>query len=139
MKKYWKTLLTFFPSLLIMIALAHGAVGDAPVEQRLAEEKPKEKLTIKKIMKEAHKKPTELLKKVAMGKASKKEKDRLLHLYTAMSKMKPPQGEAKSWKEKCGLLITAAKGAVDGKKDADKLLRKAANCKGCHQLHKPAK
>ena len=139
MQKNWKTFLPFIPALLFMIALAHGAIGDAPAGQRLAEEKPKEKLTIKKVMKEAHKKPKELLKKVAMGKATEKEKKRLLHLYAAMSKMKPPTGEEKSWKGKCGLLVTAAKAAVDNKKDAGKQLTKASNCKGCHNLHKPTK
>ena len=98
-----------------------------------AEKKP---LTIKQVMKEAHKKPILLLKKVAMGKATSKQKDRLLELYQALAKAKPPKGELKGWKEKCGLLVTAAKSAIDGKPEAKKLLEKASNCKGCHKLYK---
>ncbi len=94
-------------------------------------------ISIKQVMKEAHKKPSQLLKNVAMGKATGKQKTRLLTLYTAMAKKTPPKGDSKGWKEKCGLLVAAAKAAVDGKSDAKKQLAKASNCKGCHQLHKP--
>jgi hypothetical protein len=127
---------------LLMLAYASDVIRDtraasAPAAgQTPAVAVKKGPITIKQVMKEAHKKPSELLKKVAMGKASDKQKARLLELYTAMAKTKPPKGDIKGWKEKCGLLITAAKAAVDGKPDAKKLLAKASNCKGCHKLYK---
>ena len=101
--------------------------------------KPAEKLTIKKIMIEVHKKPTELLKKVAMGKADAKQKKRLLELYQAMAKMKPPKGDAKSWKEKTTLLITASKRPPRGKRTPANCCSRPASCKNCHDLHKPTK
>ena len=127
---------------LIMLAFVSGVVrdtraaGEPSAGQNPTGPVKKGPITIKQVMKEAHKKPSQLLKKVAMGKATDKQKARLLELYTAMSKTKPPKGDIKGWKEKCGLLVTAAKAAVDGKPDAEKLLAKASSCKGCHQLHK---
>ena len=123
---------------LMMLACTSGVVRETRAAGApTAGQKPTGPITIGQVMKEAHKKPDQLLKKVAMGKASGKEKARLLELYTAMSKTKPPKGDIKGWKEKCGLLVTAAKAAIDRKPDAKKLLAKASSCKGCHQLHKP--
>ena len=94
-------------------------------------------LSISEIMTEAHKKPSELLKKVATGSATPQQKQRLLELYQALAAQSPPKGDAKSWTAKTGLLTKAAQAAVDGKVDADKELTKAANCKACHEAHKP--
>jgi len=99
-----------------------------------AREKDKPKYTIKEVMKEAHK--SGLYKKVASGKADKEEKEKLLELYTALSMNKPPKGDEKDWKERTDALVKAAKEAVDGDKGAGKDIQKAANCKGCHELHK---
>ena len=95
-----------------------------------------DELTIKDIMHEAHRKPDELLKKVATGQATEQQKKRLLELYEALAKNEPPQGDASSWKAKTDLLIAAAKAAVEGKPDAGAQLNKAANCKSCHEEHK---
>jgi hypothetical protein len=99
-----------------------------------ADDKPK--YTIKEVMQKAHKGP--LLKKVLSGKASQDEKDELVIGYTALSLNKPPRGEAADWKEKTEALISAAKAV--GKDDKDKQalakLKKASNCKACHDQHK---
>jgi hypothetical protein len=93
-------------------------------------------ITIKDVMKEAHKKPKELLRKVVMGKATDVEKQRLLELYKAMAKGKPPKGTAESWKAKSDLIVSAAQAVIDGKPDAARELTKATNCMGCHKAHK---
>jgi hypothetical protein len=94
-----------------------------------ADEKPK--YTIKEVMKEAMK--GGLCKKVATGKASKEEKDKLLEMFKALTQNKPPKGESDSWKTKTDALVSAANG------DDGKALGKAANCMACHEVHKGKK
>ena len=95
---------------------------------------PKEKLTIKVIMKEAHK--DGLIKKVATGKASEKETKRLHELYTEMAKLSPPKGDKKSWDEKTKALVDSAKAAVDKDPKFKTKLKNASNCSACHKIHK---
>ncbi|MGE3805796.1 MAG: hypothetical protein AB7K24_14065 [Gemmataceae bacterium] len=92
-------------------------------------------IEIKDVMKEAMK--GGLCKKVATGKADKAEKEKLLKLFQAMAKQKPPKGDAESWKAKTGALVAAAQAAVKDDKDAGKKLQAAANCAACHKVHKP--
>ncbi len=91
---------------------------------------------IEKVMKKAMK--GGLCKKVASGKASDAEKQELAKLFLAMSKAKPPKGDAESWKKKSGALYKAAADVAAGKDGAVAALRKAANCKACHSVHRPA-
>ena len=95
-----------------------------------------DKITIKQVMQKAHK--GGLKDKVAKGQASDAEKAELLKLYKALATNKPPKGEQESWNAKTKSLVTAAQAAVDGKDNAGALLMKAANCKACHDAHKPA-
>ncbi len=120
-----KTLLTGF-----VVAVAAGLVTWEVT--RAGEEKPK--YTIKDVMQKAHK--GGLMKKVADGKASKEEKEELLAMYTALTMNKPPMGGEKSWKEKTTALVDAAKAAA---KDDQAVagVSKAANCMGCHSVHRP--
>jgi len=92
--------------------------------------------TIKKVMKAAFSKKSGLCGSVASGKASAGQKQELLGLFEDLSKATPPRGEAKSWKTKTTALVRAAQAAVDEKPGADGLLKKAANCKACHEAHK---
>jgi mono/diheme cytochrome c family protein len=94
------------------------------------------KVTIKEVMNQAHKKPKELLKKAATGRATNAEKAELLELYKALAASKPPKGDAASWKEKTGVLVSAAQAAVEGKPDAGAQLTRAGNCAACHAAHK---
>lgn len=94
------------------------------------------KLTISDVMKQAHKKPKQLLKKVASGDATDVEKKQLVKLYTVLSKSKPPKGDASSWDAKTKLLVKAAEAAVKGQNDAGQQLARAANCMACHRDHK---
>lgn len=96
-----------------------------------------ETITIKDVMKEAHKKPKDLLKKVVVGgDATTEDKQRLLELYKALATNSPPKGDSASWKEKTELLVNAAQAVVDGKDGAVDQLNKAANCMACHDAHK---
>lgn len=77
-----------------------------------------------------------LCKKVASGESDAAEQKELLALFTDMSKETPAKGDAESWKEKTGALVSAAQGVIDGKDGATAQLKKAANCKACHDVHK---
>jgi hypothetical protein len=92
--------------------------------------------SIKDVMNAAHKKPKELLKKVATGKASQPEKEELVRLYQALAARRPPRGEASGWEEKTAALVAAAKAAVEGREDAPQELTRVANCAACHDAHK---
>jgi hypothetical protein len=99
------------------------------------DEKPK--YDIETIMDKAHgEKNDKLLKKVLDGKADAAEKKELLELYTELGKNKPPKGDEKSWKEKTSALVSASQEVVDGKDKGVADLKKAANCRACHQAHK---
>lgn len=89
---------------------------------------------IEKVMKTAMK--GGLCKKVVTGKASKEEKDKLVAMFEKLAKAKPGKGDAKSWKAKTSKLVKAAKAVAGGDDKAAKALRKAANCKACHSVHK---
>ena len=119
-------------TLIVAALLAVASLGALRVTAEDAEKE----VTIKEVMKVAMKEG--LCKKVAKGEGSKEDAEKLLALFTAMSKQDPPKGEADSWKEKCDALVAAAQGCVDGKEGAAASLGAAANCKACHGPHKPA-
>jgi cytochrome c556 len=91
--------------------------------------------TIKKVMKATMKKGA-LCGKVASGTATTEQKKELLELFKELSKQTPPEGEESSWKSKTGALVDAAAAVVEGKPKATDQLKKAANCKACHDQHK---
>ena len=89
---------------------------------------------IKNVMKVAMK--GGLLKSVASGNADAKQKQDLLVLFKDLSNAKPPKGSEKDWKKKTDALVDAAQHEVEGKAGAGAQLKKAANCKACHDAHK---
>lgn len=107
--------------------------GGSPATALSAEDE-EEKLTIKKIMKLAHK--SGLLKKVATGKATDPEIAELHKFYLAMPKLAPPNGEDESWKKKTAALVEASKAAIDKDPNASALLKSATDCAACHKVHK---
>ncbi|QDV69918.1 hypothetical protein Poly24_36360 [Rosistilla carotiformis] len=92
------------------------------------------KHSIKECMKTCFKGP--LVKKVAGGEASDEEKAKLHEMMVSMAKATPKKGDAESWKMKTEALVKAAKAAVEGEAGAAEALKKAANCKACHSVHK---
>lgn len=101
-----------------------------------AAEDAKPKYSIEEVMEKAHQGKPSLFKQVVSGKADADKKKMLLEYYEALSQNKPEKGELADWKKRTGALVKAAKDVVADKEGATKELAKAANCKGCHQLHK---
>lgn len=97
-----------------------------------AGEKPK--YTIKEVMKEAHK--GKLMNKVADGKATDAEKQKLVDLYKALAMATPPQGDIEGWKKTTKLLVDAATKAEMGDAAAAASLPKLASCMACHKVYK---
>ncbi|MES2737030.1 MAG: hypothetical protein V4672_11970 [Verrucomicrobiota bacterium] len=91
---------------------------------------------IETVMKEAMKGNTSLHSKVATGKGSPEDAQKLLAYFKTLPAESPPEGDSSSWKDKTSKLIDAAQGVVDGKPGAAKTLQEAGNCKACHSVHK---
>ncbi|HZY89095.1 MAG TPA: hypothetical protein VFE78_30010 [Gemmataceae bacterium] len=120
----------------VLAGLTLGVLGGLASYQAADTAKPK--FTIEEIMGKAHEgKQNSLLAKVAGGKANADQKKELLGLYEDLAKNKPEKGAPDSWKKKTTALVSAAKDVVDGKADGGRKLRMAANCKACHEVHKP--
>lgn len=100
------------------------------------------KSPIKETMQKYHKAPGKdvdpITKKAQAGAASKDEIKGMLASYTAMSKVKPPQGEDKSWADKTAALVAAAAALDKGEAGAVDKYKAAVNCKSCHDVHRPA-
>ncbi|GAA4439584.1 hypothetical protein [Bremerella cremea] len=77
-----------------------------------------------------------LIAKVAKGEADDEEKKLAMEMLESLAKNPPHKGSEESWKEKTTALIEAAKATIDGKEGAGDKLKKAANCKTCHDVHK---
>lgn len=122
---------------IVLLAVAIMGSGIA-LAQEDDQPKPAAEMTIAEIMKEAHKAPSRLLKKVTDKKneASDADKQRLLDLYKSMAAQTPPLGDANEWKERTELLVAAAGGIVQGEEGAKTQLKKATNCLKCHKAHK---
>jgi hypothetical protein len=119
---------------ILLAALFLGAVSLGAY--RAVEEKDAPKYTIKEVMKAAHK--DGLKGKVASGKATQEEKDKLVELYAALAANKPEKGDVAVWKEKTTPIVVAAK-AIAADKDTPKAimdLNKATACKACHDVFK---
>ncbi len=71
-----------------------------------------------------------LLKKVIDGTATAEEKTKLAQYIKKLVTLKPPEGDADSWKKKTQALVSAME------KNDLKALKNAANCKACHKVHK---
>ena len=78
---------------LVAAIIAGGTVRAQ--EEETTELKPASEMTIVEIMKEAHKAPSRLLKRVADTKkeASDADKKRLFELYKSMAAQDPPKGD----------------------------------------------
>jgi len=88
------------------------------------------------VMEAANEGKNSLYDRVVAGKGTPQELKKLAELYAALPGLKPQKGDARSWKEKASALAAAAKEAADGKPGALERLKKAANCKACHDVHK---
>jgi len=114
---------------IIPAVLAFGVlVGAAPQD-------PKE---IKDVMNGVHKGGKDsVLTKIVDGKGTDDDIKKLVAMYDFLATQKAPMGDEKSWKDKTTALVAAAK-EVSEKKPVDNL-KKASNCKACHDIHRPKK
>ncbi|MEX2138129.1 MAG: hypothetical protein WD894_02625 [Pirellulales bacterium] len=126
--------------LLLSMAVLGVAVGTAwtfsGAAQKDDDEKKKPKYTIKEVMKKAHGPKDAILKKYDRGEATKEELKELVAMYKALEVNKPPKGEEAAWKKRTKALVEAANAAVEEKKDAKALLKKASDCASCHKAFK---
>ena len=124
-----KKLIGLMTGLVLLVAFVCLPVASA------ADDDDKPKHSIKDVMKKVMKGKPNLLSKVVES-GSEKEKKELHEWLVALSKNKPPKGEADSWKKLTGKLVSSSQDLVDGKEGAGKAVMKAANCKACHGEHK---
>lgn len=105
----------------------------------IAAQQDAEKSAIKDAMKGGFKGDTSYAKLASTGKATKEEIAKLKAYCESLCKEKPPVGDDASWKEKTDALTKAVADLEAGAADAAKNFEKAANCKACHEVHKPKK
>jgi len=118
-------------------ALGLSAMTLGTIGVILADDTDKPKYTIKEVMKAAHAGgPNSLLNKATGANATKEDKEKIVELYVALSKNKPAKGDEKSWKEKTTLIVKEAEANLKGDAGAGRKLVAAANCMGCHRVHK---
>jgi len=102
------------------------------------EDKAKPKYTMKEIMTKGHKGRRSLVRRITEGgEYTDADVKQLLAYYEALALHKPERGDMESWKTKTAALVAAAKKLAGGDKSAIPELKKAANCKACHEPHKP--
>jgi hypothetical protein len=121
-----------FKNLCVLASL--GALTFAPLV--LAETK-KPKYTVKEVMQAIHKGQDNIGKRAVQGVASRDDIAKLAEYYESLPQNEPPRGELGSWKEKTGKLVAASKALKAGSPGAAELYKNAANCKACHNVHKP--
>lgn len=113
-------------SMLATIAFNSFAAGDK-----------KEDSNISKTMKAHFKGDTSDIKKAAKGELSKDEVAKLVTAVKALSSEKPPEGDAADYKKKNDALVAALEKLASGAEGAGAAVKEAANCKACHDAHKP--
>lgn len=97
----------------------------------------KPKYTVKEVMQAIHKGQDNIGKRVVQGAASKDDLAKMAEYYESLPLNTPPRGQMGSWTEKTGKLVTASQALRTGKAGAADLYKNAANCKACHNEHKP--
>jgi hypothetical protein len=118
----------------MMAVLTVGLASGLGVFQAADNAKPK--YDIEEVMKKGMKGKSSLFAKVAGGKASKEEQQKMLDMFEALGQNKPPKGDEGDWKKRTTALVLATKDMIAGKANAGQSLRKAANCGACHKAHR---
>jgi len=118
--------------LAIMVAMA-GLFAFSRVTSQ-AEDKKQPQHTVAQVMQEAMKKGQ--WKKLAAGEATPEEAEKLVALFEDLQLNKPPHGDPQSWEEKTHAIVEAAQAAARNEKEARTLLKRAIDCRSCHQSHK---
>lgn len=103
-------------------------------EEKPSEEKPEVRHTVIQVMNGAMKKGQ--WKKLATGEATPEQATKLLALFDDLRANKAPHGDAVSWEEKTQEILEAAQAAAKKETGAGDRLKKAIDCRSCHQAHK---
>ncbi|HMO12685.1 MAG TPA: hypothetical protein PKD64_09585 [Pirellulaceae bacterium] len=91
--------------------------------------------SISDVMKKAHG-AKGLAKKAIDGDASDEELKELVKLYVDMLDNDPPKGKKEDWQKSSTAVVLAATRVMLGQEGAGEELKKATNCKACHDNHK---
>jgi len=97
----------------------------------------KPKYTIKEVMKEIHKGDDNIGKRAVKGQASKDDINKMVEYYASLPLNDPPRGDKESWLAKTTALVKASQELKAGSASAVEHYKQAANCKACHEAHKP--
>jgi hypothetical protein len=124
----------FFKTVRLVLSIAFVGVLALPWARSQAENLKEAKHSVAEIMQATMKKGQ--WKKLANGEASKEDTEKLLQMFDELHLSKAPHGDAKSWEEKTTELWEAAQAVAKSEKGATDRLKKAANCRTCHQAHK---
>jgi hypothetical protein len=94
-------------------------------------------LTVSDVMKRAFKgKEKSSFAQITAGKGTAEQKKQLVEYCEALAAAKPEKGDQADWNKRTGEMLAAAKKVAGGDDKALATLKNAANCKGCHDLHK---
>lgn len=119
-------------SISFVVATAFCAVASTA----FAGDKSNDHETIEMVMKKGMKGKNSLLTKVKSGKGSKEDLKKLHEMFVKLAATKPEKGDLAGWKAKTAALVKATDSLLKGNAKADGALKKAANCKACHNIHK---
>ena len=120
------------------IKILAGAIVTAAIVTALASDvEKKPKYSAKEVMKEIHKGEDNVGKRVLKATASKEDIARMVEYYASLPLNDPPRGEKDSWLAKTTALVKASEEIKAGKPEALEHYKAAANCKACHEAHKP--
>jgi len=97
----------------------------------------KPKYTVSDVMKAVHKGEDNIGKRIAKGTASKEDIARMLEHYESLPLNEPPKGDKQAWAAKTKKLLSAARALEKGEPGAMDQFKAAANCKACHEAHRP--
>jgi hypothetical protein len=123
--------------LLITSVLVTGGIGTLTAADPAPETPPTPgQVIIKKAMKDHFKGDTSNLKKAIKGELDKDTLTKLIEASKTLPAAAPIQGDAASWKTKTEALVAALESLGKGEADAAEKVKKASNCKACHDVHK---
>jgi hypothetical protein len=95
------------------------------------------KYNVSDVMKKVFKgKEKSVFAAVSSGHGTAEQKKLTVEYLEALAVSKAPKGDQKDWDKRTADMLTAAKALNSGDAKAAGALKQAANCKGCHDLHK---
>ena len=94
-------------------------------------------LTVSDVMKRAFKgKEKSVFTQITAGKGTPEQLKQLVEYCEALAAAKTEKGDQADWNKRTTEMLAAARSVAGGDKKALTTLKNAANCKGCHDLHK---